>query len=80
MVSKSYRNDRRILKREMNIEEFKETILNDLVLFPTHDRRSIEPNRLEYIFFIILSAMLARANSINQIAIFAKSKAQWISD
>ncbi|KAF3361882.1 H repeat-associated protein YdcC, partial [Chlamydiales bacterium STE3] len=36
--------------------------------------------KLEHIFFIILSAMLAGANSINQISVFGKVKAQWIKN
>ena len=34
--------------------------------------------KLEHIFFIILSAVLAGANSINKIALFSEVKAKWI--
>lgn len=78
MVSKSYRNEYTDLEKEIDIEEFKETVLNYFGAIPDPRQEHNLTYKLEHIFFIILSAMLAGANSINQIAIFAKSKAQWI--
>lgn len=67
-------------EKEIDIEEFKESILN---YFGSIDDPRMSWNltyKLEHIFFIILAAMIAGANSINQIYIFAKAKEQWIKN
>ena len=67
-------------EKEIDIEEFKESVLN---YFGSIDDPRMSWNltyKLEHIFFIILSAMIAGANSINQIYIFAKAKEGWIKN
>ena len=78
MASKSSKNEYTDLEKEIDIKEFKESVLNYFNTIPDPRQETNLTYKLEHIFFIILSAVLAGANSINQIAIFAKSKAQWI--
>jgi predicted transposase YbfD/YdcC len=66
------------LEKEMDIQAFRDSIFDYFSLI--EDPR--DHNKIVYslspLFFIILSAMLAGANSIYQIAIFAKAKRRWI--
>src|SRR5215216_2457204 len=78
MTSKSRKKEYTDLEEEIDIEEFKEAVLNYFSVVADPRQEHNLTYKLEHIFFIILSAMLAGANSVNQIAIFAKSKAQWI--
>ena len=67
-------------EKEVDVEEFKESVLN---YFSTIEDPRTSGNltyALEHIFFMILSAMIAGANSINQIYIFAKAKERWIKN
>ena len=66
------------LDKELDIQEFKDSICSYFSGVPDPRRAGNLTYRLDHIFFIILSAMLAGANSINQIAIFSKAKALWI--
>lgn len=78
MASKSRKDPYSDLEIEIDIEEFRESILNYFSTVQDPRQAGNLTYRLEHIFFIILSAMIAGANSINQIAIFAKAKAKWI--
>lgn len=80
MASKPRPNDYTDIEKEVDIEEFRESILNYFRTVPDPRQEDNRTYKLEHIFFIILSAMLAGANSINQIAIFAKAKVQWIKN
>lgn len=74
----SKKDDYTDIEKEIDIEQFRESVLNYFSNVPD-PRQSVNLTyKLEHIFFIILSAMLAGANSINQIAIFAKAKTRWI--
>lgn len=66
------------LEQELDVEAFTDSVTSFFsgVLDPRAGHN--QTYKLEHIFFIILAAMLAGANSINQIALFSKSKAQWI--
>jgi len=66
------------IEQNIDIEEFKESVITYFSKVP--DPRDPERvfYKLEDLFFIILAATLAGANSINQIAIFAQVKAKWI--
>lgn len=78
MASKLHKDDYTDLEKEIDIEEFRESVLNYFSNIPDPRQSRNLTYKIEYIFFIILSAMLAGANSINQISIFAKAKARWI--
>lgn len=78
MASKSRKEEYTDLDKEIDIEEFRDSVLNYFSRIPDPRKGCNLTYKLEYIFFIIISAMLAGANSINQIAIFAKAKAHWI--
>lgn len=78
MTSKSRKKDYTDLEKEIDIEEFRDSVLSYFNSVPDPRKLGNITYKLEHIFFIILSAMLAGANSINQIAIFAKAKAKWI--
>jgi len=62
----------------LDIEGFRDSVVNCFSAVPDPRKKSNLTYKLEHIFFIILSAMLAGANSINQIATFAEAKSQWI--
>lgn len=66
------------IEQSIDMEEFRESILAYFSTVPDPRRQFNLAYKLEHIFFIILCAVLAGANSINQIALFAKTKAQWI--
>lgn len=78
MASKSRKDDYTDIEKEIDIEEFRESILSYFGSVPDPRQSGNLTYKLEHVFFIILSAMLAGANSINQIAIFAKAKKRWI--
>jgi predicted transposase YbfD/YdcC len=78
MASKSRKDPYADLDKELDIEEFRNSVLSYFRNVPDPRNGSNLTYKLEHIFFIILTAMLAGANSINQIAMFAKAKAQWI--
>jgi predicted transposase YbfD/YdcC len=78
MASKSRKDQYTDLEKEIDIEEFRNSVLNYFSAVPDPRKGCNLTYKLEDIFFIILSAMLAGANSINQIAIFTKVKIQWI--
>lgn len=78
MASKSNKDSYTDIEKEIDIEEFKESVLNYFGNIPDPRQPGNITYKLEHIFFIILSAILAGANSINQIAIFAKAKARWV--
>ncbi len=78
MASKSLKNAYTELDKELDIEEFRDSVLNYFSNIPDPRKRCNLTYKLEHIFFIILSAVLAGANSINQVSVFAQAKAQWI--
>jgi len=78
MASKSQKKLYTELDEELDIEEFRNSVLNYFSDIPDPRKGCNLTYRLDHIFFIILSGVLAGANSINQIAMFAKVKAQWI--
>jgi predicted transposase YbfD/YdcC len=78
MASKSHKDEYTDLEKKIDIEEFRDSVLSYFSNIPDPRKGCNLTYKLEHIFFIILSAMLAGANSINQIAVFGKVKAQWI--
>jgi len=80
MASKRSQEEYTDLEKEIDIEEFRVSILRYFSAIPDPRQECNLTYRLEYIFFIILSAVLAGANSINQIVVFSKAKAQWIKN
>src|SRR5437879_4302401 len=78
MASRSRKEEYTDLEKEIDIEEFKDSILHYFSSIPDPRNSSNLTYKLEHIFFIILSAVLAGANSISQIAVFSKVKARWI--
>jgi len=79
MASKAFQ-DYTEIDKELDIQEFKDSVLKYFSGVPDPRLGCNLTYKLEHIFFIILSAMLAGANSINQIAIFSKVKMQWIKN
>lgn len=80
MAIKSRKNEYSDLDQEVDIQAFKDSIIEYFSSIPDPRNSSRITYPLEQVFFIILSAMLAGANSIYQIAIFAKAKAKWIKN
>ncbi len=78
MVSKSRKDEYTDIEKEIDIEEFRDSILHYFSAIPDPRLEASVTYKLEHVFFIILSAILAGANSINQITMFSKSKALWI--
>jgi predicted transposase YbfD/YdcC len=78
MASKSQKNEYTDLEKEIDIQEFRDSVLSYFSNVPDPRKGYNLTYKLEHIFFIILSAMLAGANSINQISTFSHVKAQWI--
>jgi len=76
MTSKSHENGYTDLDKEIDIEVFRDSVLNYFSAIPEPRKQHNLTYKLEHIFFIIISAMLAGANSINQIAIFSTAKSQ----
>ena len=66
------------LEQELDIEGFRDSVVNYFSAVPDPRKKSNLTYKLEHIFFITLSAMLAGANSISQIATFAEAKSQWV--
>lgn len=64
--------------KELDIEAFRDNVLNFFRDIPDPRSEHNLTYKLEHIFFIILSAVLAGANSINKIALFSEVKAKWI--
>lgn len=80
MTSKPRKNEYTELENEIDIQEFKDSITSYFSLIPDPRNASKTTYQLEHIFFIMLSAVLAGANSIHQIAIFSQAKARWIKN
>ena len=78
MASKPRKDSYTDLEKELDIQEFKDSIITYFSVIPDPRDGSKTVYRLEHIFFIMLAAMLAGANSIHQIAIFSQAKAKWI--
>ena len=78
MASKSPKDDYTDFEKEIDTAEFRESVLSYFSNIPDPRQSGKLTYKLEHIFFIILSAMLAGDNSINQITIFAKAKSRWI--
>ena len=78
MTSKPRKDPYTEIDKELDIEEFRDSVLNYFSDVPDPRKECNLTYKLEHIFFIILSAVLAGANSINQVALFAKVKTQWI--
>jgi predicted transposase YbfD/YdcC len=78
MASKSRKDEYTDIEKEIDIEEFRDSILSHFSSVPDPRKGCNLTYKLEHIFFIILSAVLAGANSINQVAVFSKVKAKWI--
>lgn len=78
MASKKSKIEYPELEEEIDIQSFKGSIFQYFSL--VEDPRDLNKivYSLSHLFFIILSAMLAGANSIYQIASFAKAKRRWI--
>jgi predicted transposase YbfD/YdcC len=80
MPSKSPKQEYSDIEQSIDIEEFRESVLSYFSAIPDPRRCTNLTYRLEHVFFIILCAILAGANSISQIAIFANTKARWIKN
>lgn len=78
MATKSSKDPYTDLEKEVDIEEFRDSILQYFNGIPDPRKSYNLAYKLEHIFFIILSAVLAGANSINQIAVFARAKSKWL--
>lgn len=78
MAAKSPKNPYTDLDKELDIQEFRDSVLKYFSNVPDPRKSCNLTYKLEHIFFIILTAMLAGANSINQVAIFAKVKESWL--
>ena len=67
MASRPRKSEYTELEREIDVQEFKDSIVHyfSSIADPRHANKITY--RLEHIFFIILSAVLAGANSIHQI-------------
>lgn len=80
MASKPRKNEYPELEQELDIEAFRDSIINYFSKVPDPRIEGKSTYRLEQLFFIILAAVLAGANSINQIFIFAQAKNKWIKN
>ncbi len=80
MASKKSKIEYAELEKEIDVQSFRDSVFEyfSLVEDPRNHNKIIYS--LSHLFFIILSAMLAGANSINQIALFAKEKRRWVED
>lgn len=78
MASKSRKDEYTKLEQEIDIESFRDSVIDYFSKIPDPRIDSRSTYKLEHLFFIILSAMLAGANSINQIFIFSHAKSKWI--
>ncbi len=80
MTAKSKKIEYSDLDQELDIEAFRDSVLDFFRNVPDPRRPQNIVFKLEHIFFIIMSAVLAGANSINQIALFCKAKSQWLKN
>jgi predicted transposase YbfD/YdcC len=80
MPSRSPKQEYSDIEQSIDIEGFRKSVLAYFDAIPDPRQCINLTYKLEHIFFIILCAVLAGANSINQIALFAKTKAQWIKN
>lgn len=78
MAQKTRKDAYTDFEKNIDIEEFRDSILTYFSSIPDSRRSCNLTYKLEHIFFIILAAVLAGANSINQIAVFGQAKAKWI--
>lgn len=80
MASKPRKNEYTELENEIDVQEFKDSIVSYFSSIPDPRDTDKTTYQLEHIFFIMLSAVLAGANSIHQIAIFSQAKSKWIKN
>lgn len=66
------------LDKELDLNAFRDSVLNFFKTIPDPRSKDNLKYKLEHIFFIILAAILAGANSIRKIALFVKTKEEWI--
>lgn len=78
MASKTRKDVYTDFEKDIDIEKFRDSILSYFSSIPDPRRSCNLTYKLEHIFFIILAAVLAGANSINQIAVFGQSKSKWV--
>lgn len=68
------------IDQDLDIEAFRDNVLMFFREIPDPRMGHNLVYKLEHIFFIILSAVLAGANSINKIALFSQAKSKWIKN
>lgn len=78
MASKTRKDVYTDFEKDIDIEKFRDSILSYFSSIPDPRRSCNLTYKLEHIFFIILAAVLAGANSINQIAVFGQAKSKWV--
>jgi len=78
MASKSKKPEYDDIEKSIDIEWFRDSITSFFSEIPDPRASNRTTYKLEHLFFIILSATLAGANSINQIVIFSQVKSKWI--
>lgn len=78
MASKTRKDAYTDFEKDIDIEKFRDSILSYFSSIPDPRRSCNLTYKLEHIFFIILAAVLAGANSINQIAVFGQAKSKWV--
>ncbi len=78
MASKSRKNEYPELEQKLDVEAFRDSILTYFSEISDPRLEGKSTYKLEHIFFIILTAVIAGANSINQIHIFSQAKAKWL--
>lgn len=80
MTKSTKRDEYTDLDKELDIEAFRDSIIDFFEGVPDPRSQNNLTYKLEHIFFIILSAILAGANSIRKIALFSKTKKKWITN
>jgi len=80
MTKRTKKSEYTDLDKELDIEAFRDSIIDFFGTVPDPRSQNNLTYKLEHIFFIILSAILAGANSINKIALFSKAKKKWITN
>lgn len=80
MTKRTNKNEYTDLDKELDVEAFRDSIIDFFGKVPDPRSQNNLTYKLEHIFFIILSAILAGANSINKIALFSRTKKKWISN
>jgi predicted transposase YbfD/YdcC len=80
MTNKRKKNEYSDLDQTLDIEAFRDSILDFFSEIPDPRRPHSIIFKLEHLFFIIISAILAGANSIRRIALFCEAKSQWLKD